>query len=241
MSTTMPRNRPGATTAEGLASLRRKALQRIAEIDSTLSSTPILAYERSQLNTVLRDIDDSIAESVASASPVPRAHHWLKPAIDRMARDIPYEQSVFLMTKYPDGSARKKDRQLQDVFSTIEGALHPYGLFLRRADQKNYSPTSQLWENVQIHMLGSRYGIAVLESRYRDEFNPNVALEYGFMNALGRDVVLLTEENFKHRRADIVGTIGKTFQWSGDRRRMRRSIRAAIDSWMVDLARPRVR
>jgi len=56
-------------------------------------------------------------------------------------------------------------------------------------------------------MLGCDYGVAILEDHVGDEFNPNVALEYGFMLARGSKVVLLKEANFKHTRADIFATI----------------------------------
>ena len=40
-------------------------------------------------------------------------------------------------------------------------------------------------------MLAPAYGIAGLEDRVGDEFNPIVALEYGFLLGWGRAVVLL--------------------------------------------------
>ena len=83
-------------------------------------------------------------------------------------------------------------------------------------------------------MIGCKYGIAILESKYKDEFNPNVALEYGFMTVLGREVILLIEETFKYRRADIVGTLGKEFKWSTSPKVMKnRWLLQSIHGWLI--------
>lgn len=189
----------------------------------------------------LHRVEQNILELLEKSQTVPPGLAALKADVERMHLDAPYEHSVFLMTKFPDApGASDKDQGLDAITKYIEAALRPYGLVLRRADQRNYASSNQLWDNVRAHMLGCRYGIAILESRYRDEFNPNVALEYGFMQALGRDVVLFIEEGFNHRRADIIGTLGKNFRWSPEPGETEASITRAVDSWMIDLGRSRV-
>ena len=61
-------------------------------------------------------------------------------------------------------------------------------------------------------MLGSRFGMAILEDCVQQELNPNIALEYGFMKALNRTVALFRQLNFKHDRADLTGKLAKTFE-----------------------------
>lgn len=213
----------------------------IAAVDIRAGSKALKDIERNQLEDILRGVEDNIVELLDSSSTIPRTHLSLKPDVDRMTAEVPFEQSVFFMTSFAVGKDPVKDRQLKRISDAIEKSLDAYGLRLRRADRRDYSASKQLWDNVQIHMLGCRYGIALLESHYRDELNPNVALEYGFMKALGRDLVLLIEKEFKHRRADILSTLGKQFEWTDDARAMRKSIQAAIHSWMADLGRPRMR
>jgi hypothetical protein len=87
-------------------------------------------------------------------------------------------------------------------------------------------------------MLGCRYGVAILEDHVGDELNPNVALEYGFMKGLGREVVLLKERRFKHLRADLVGTIPKEFDIGADHALDRRSIQDAVSNWLIDIGVP---
>jgi len=213
----------------------------IASIDTQAGSQTLKNLQRFAAEQTLARVEQNMLELLDRMQAVPSNLATLKPDVERMHKEMPYDNCVFLMTKFPENpGATLKDKQLDDITSFIEDALKPYGLLLRRGDRRNFATSSQLWDNVRIQMLGCRYGIAVLESKYADEFNPNVALEYGFMQALGRDVVLLIEESFKHRRADILATLGKNFKWSADAKEMRHSIVNAIDSWMVDLQKPRI-
>ena len=79
-------------------------------------------------------------------------------------------------------------------------------------------------------MFCCKYGVAVLEDIMADEFNPNVALEYGFMRALGKPTLLLKERRFKPR-ADILGTVWHEF----DILNLEVSVTAALSDWVRDL------
>ena len=56
-------------------------------------------------------------------------------------------------------------------------------------------------------------GIAIVEDKYIPELNPNVAIEWGWMTGMGREVLYLREEGFDHERADWSGLINYTFEW----------------------------
>lgn len=224
----------------GLALHWSELRTQLAAIDRHTGAPGLKNLLRITAEQTLNRVEKNILEFLEKSQTVPPGLAALKPDVERMHLDAPFEHSVFLMTKFPDApSASVEDEQLDSLTRYIEEALRPYGLVLRRADQRNYASSSQLWDNVRTHMLGCRYGIAILESKYRDEFNPNVALEYGFMQALGRDVVLFIEEEFKHRRADIIGTLGKSFKWSSKTEETEASIYRAVESWMIDLGRPK--
>jgi nucleoside 2-deoxyribosyltransferase len=79
-------------------------------------------------------------------------------------------------------------------------------------------------------MFGCKYGIAVLEDVFVAEFNPNVALEYGFMRALGKPTLLLKERRFS-ARADILGTLWEQF----DVFDIPTTVKSSIDRWCRDL------
>jgi hypothetical protein len=97
--------------------------------------------------------------------------------------------------------------------------LKDYGPNSLRANDKIYPGDRNPWKNVCIYMLCCRYGIAILGDREADELHANVALEYGFMRALNRQVLLLVGKGFSNVKADIIGTLrtraSRRYCWRG--------------------------
>jgi hypothetical protein len=123
----------------------------------------------------------------------------LFPAVRRFREDHPYESSVFVMMKFADPQMDESQRQLlNDIWRVVSDTLDQRRLKARRADLGTYH--DRLWENVCVHMLGSRYGMAILEDHVAPEMDPNVTLEYGFMKALNRRAGLFRAEDFGHDR-----------------------------------------
>jgi hypothetical protein len=139
-----------------------------------------------------------------------------------------YETNVFLMTRFQDGN-----RMLSELDVTIREGLRAQRMIGHRADDRCYPSDRNLWDNVCTYMLCCKYGIAVLEDIVADEFNPNVALEYGFMRALGKPTLLLKERRFKPR-ADILGTVWHEF----DVLDIRQSVPKALNKWLHDVGAP---
>jgi hypothetical protein len=138
---------------------------------------------------------------------LPEAYRELAPECGRFLADHPdYDRNVFIMTRFVPGN-----RLLVQLDEELRRTLCRNGLDGLRADDRMYPHDRQLWKNVCVYMLSCKYGIAVLEDRVKDEFNPNVALEYGFMRALGKPVLLLKDEGFRNLRADIIGTLHESF------------------------------
>lgn len=129
----------------------------------------------------------------------------------------PYEDSVFVMTKFPDTDAEEeKNQQLKQVIGAVSDGISAAGFTPRIADGPNaFHPN--LWDNVELHLLGCARGVAIVEDRYRSELNPNVAMEWGWMRAMGKPVLYLVEEDFQHFRADTEGLISKPFTWAQPR------------------------
>ena len=148
-------------------------------------------------------------------------------AFTAFRRDHPdYDKNVFIMMSFAG------ETSLAAVWNEIDAALKVHGMKALRADQKTYGASRQLWDNLITYMHGCRHGISVLEHETADEFNPNIALEYGFMRALGKSVLLLKEKRFRKVRADILGTIWMEF----DIANLRKSIRQAVDQWVKDIS-----
>jgi len=85
-----------------------------------------------------------------------------------------------------------------------------------------------LWDNVELHLLGCKRGIAILEDKFLPELNPNVAMEWGWMRGMGRHVLYLVEKDFNSRRADWSGLIERQFEWANPVP----GIKAAVEDWL---------
>ena len=196
------------------------------------------------VNRASRSTDSNSAtknENALVPAWMPDVYHHLANNLERFHQDDPFDRSVFVMMKFSD-RAKMEEWQiecLEAVYGAVKDELDRHGLVARRADQKTYATSKQLWDNLCVYMLGCRYGVAILEDHVGDELNPNVALEYGFMKGLGREVVLLKERRFKHLRADYVGTIPKDFDiGASDHVPDKRSIQDAVQNWLTDISVP---
>jgi len=152
-----------------------------------------------------------------------------KKCVDKFNIDHPFERTVFVIMRFEGGNPNH-DTKLKNLFDFLALELIDFGLETVRADVKDYSSTGILWDNVLCYLHGSKYGIAVLDDLYSEEINPNVALEYGYMLALGKKVLLLKSRSFQNISSDMHGKLWKEFEFEN-----RESIRKAIEAWMVDL------
>ncbi len=129
-------------------------------------------------------------------------------------------------TKFPDGN-EPLDAELTKVIDTGKDSITQNGFYPRIAlGHPRYFPT--VWDNVEIHLLGCARGVAIIENRYKQELNPNVALEWGWMRAMNRDVLFLLEKDFKQFRADILGFIPDTFSWD----QPEQDIPGPVEAWL---------
>ena len=101
--------------------------------------------------------------------------------------------NVFVMMRY------RSAVQFQQIEDAIRRASSEFGLTALFA--KDRALVEDLWENIQIYMRFSRYGVAVFEEIDEREFNPNISLELGYMYAHNRRCLLL-----KDRRMPLMPT-----------------------------------
>jgi hypothetical protein len=159
------------------------------------------SYERERMD-VLQDLVQ-----------FPPQHLQYRELLEQFNKEImvPYRMRVFIMTKYPDGADAKLDAQLQTVINTVKDAVkakayHPY-----LASDKTWH--HNVWENVEFYMFACARGIAIVEDRFNPKLNPNVAMEWGWMRAMKKDVLYLVEKGAKETPADIMGLIKGRFDW----------------------------
>jgi hypothetical protein len=74
-------------------------------------------------------------------------------------------------------------------------------------------------------LLGCKRGIAIVEDKYLPELNPNVAMEWGWMRGMGRNVLYLVEKEFKRQRADWGGLIEAPFDWANPKLGIEKGVR----------------
>lgn len=204
--------------------------KRVIAIPKMRPGGPPPEYEEhlSSMMTTVRTLEWVMNE------PKGETYRKLKDPVKRFFKDSDrkcddYEKNVFLMTRF-----RKGNRTLEQIDRLIRDTLEDRGLVGHRADDRTYPSGRNLWDNVCTYIYCCKYGIAVLEDQIENEFNPNVALEYGFMRALDKPTLLLKEKEFEPR-ADILGTLWEEFDISD----LERTIPPAINRWLDDLGIPR--
>lgn len=155
-------------------------------------------------------------------------YQFLADDCSRFFQDHPeYEKNVFIMTRFVPGN-----RLLEELDHELRACLRSLSYNPLRADDKMYLRDRNLWNNVCVYMQCCSHGIAILEDRIADEFNPNIAIEYGFMRALNKPVLLLADSGFRNLRADVIGTLRGQFDITD----ISGSIRKPIEKWISELS-----
>ena len=114
------------------------------------------------------------------------------------------------MTKYP-AAGEIQAQKLQAVIDAVADGIRKRNYKARIASDAIHH--RWLWDNVELYLLGCSRGVAIVEDKYLPELNPNVAIEWGWMAAMGRNVLFLREKSFRHERADWTGLINDPFDW----------------------------
>jgi len=142
-------------------------------------------------------------------------------------QDGKFDESVFIMTKYPSANDKVKPAtELQNVIDLVTKGIENRGCKPRIASANVLHPW--LWGNVELCLVGCQRGVAIIEDKYLPELNPNVAMEWGWMKGMGRDVLFLREESFQHERADWKGLVDFTFAWANPAP----GVNAALDKFL---------
>ena len=128
----------------------------------------------------------------------------------------------FVMMRFGDTAAHTR------IERTIKNTLKKHGLVGLLARDREFH--EDLYPNILTYMHGCDFGIAVFERLKTDEFNPNVALEVGYMFGLKKQVLLLKDETLRALHTDLVGKLYKEF----DPQHPERTIPGQIDRWLTD-------
>jgi len=132
------------------------------------------------------------------------------------------ESACFIMMRFGRTSQHSK------IEKAIKSTLAKHGIkgFLARDREFN----DDLFSNILTYIHGSAFGIAVFERLETEEFNPNVALEVGYMLGLKKHVLLSKDQTLKALHTDLVGKLYREF----DPQNPGSSIPFQIESWLTD-------
>ncbi len=125
-------------------------------------------------------------------------------SLKRLRERFPDEKKTgFLIMRF--GEAKPYPAIVQAIKATAK----EYGLEIIRADENEFH--DNLWENVQTHMHGCSFGIAVYERIAFEQPNANVGLEVGYMMAMNKPVLLLKDKTVTALQTDLAGKLYKEF------------------------------
>jgi hypothetical protein len=149
----------------------------------------------------------------------------LVPYLRQFMADHPvYERNVFIMMRFSETPAVKQ------IHASVKAALDEHGLHGVRADDRDY--TGELWSNIEVYLTGCKYGIAIFEDIEGANFNPNVALELGYLMGRRKRTLILKDQNLRSLHSDVLHRLYATFDMSN----IDGSIRREVGRWVgVDL------
>lgn len=176
------------------------------------------------IREAIRSHSDHFRRELVDAIDFPPRHQRHFEALKKFWEQGSYEDSVFVMTKFSDTTDAEIGQELEAVIAAVSDGVSTAG-FKPRIARGPLQYHAGLWDNVELHLLGCARGVAIVEDRYRSELNPNVAMEWGWMRAMGRPVLYLVEESFEHFRADTDGLIKEAFTWAAPR--------PGVENWLT--------
>jgi hypothetical protein len=154
----------------------------------------------------------------------------LEPHLRRFLEEHPNPaRNLFVMMRFAESP------QNEEIYEAIEGACSAYGFHAVRADNRDY--TGELWSNIEVYLTCCQYGVAVFEEIDQRNFNPNVALELGYMTGRQKRTLILKEKRLPSLQADVMHRLYKPF----DMFAISETVSREVGRWIeVDLGIPRL-
>jgi hypothetical protein len=161
-----------------------------------------------QKPVIARVVKQNVEDCIKAATR-PKAipgYEGLQPFLDTFSVDhSEFGKNVFIAMRFRPG------KHFIEIHGAIKAALAKFGLNGLRADDKTYPSDGDLWNNICVYMMGCKFGVCVFEEIDERDFNPNVPLEYGFMRAMNRQVLLLKDMRMPKLPSDMTGKLYRHF------------------------------
>ena len=174
-----------------------------------------------------RGLDQVEGRTQVVAAPYIRPQTEPPPQIQDSLRNFRAEYTnsdkvAFIMMQFIQTPAHDR------ITEAIKAELGKHGITGVRADDREYH--HDMFPNVETYMHGCGLGIAVFERIEADTHNPNVALEVGYLFAMGKPVCLLKDRTLPTLPADLVGRLYREF----DPQNPAETIPAVLSKWLSD-------
>lgn len=128
----------------------------------------------------------------------------IQTSLAEFKKDHPDEsKAAFIMMRFGRTSSHEK------IVEAIRSTLKPFGIEGLRADDKQYH--DDVLPNIQTHIYGCKFGIAIFERIEQEDFNPNVSLEVGYLIGIDKPVCLLKDKTLTSLNTDLIGRLYRPF------------------------------
>jgi uncharacterized protein YodC (DUF2158 family)/nucleoside 2-deoxyribosyltransferase len=186
----------------------------------TDENRPYRQYYEYYMLTKVADPDLAKVDSATTQPPPPVE---ITNSLKKFKAKYPDERkTAFIMMRYGKTQAHSR------IAPVIKEALKTHSIIGLRADDGK--PHTDLYWNILTYIYGCGFGIAVFERIEKDDFNPNVAFEAGFMMALGKPVLLLKDNTLQSLHADLNGKLYEEF----DTRSLKKTIPGVVVQWLKE-------
>jgi hypothetical protein len=168
-------------------------------------------------------IIESTPDEFSSASSVGEPPVEIQGSLNRFKADHPNPDKVaFIMMQFGQTRAHA------EITEAVRDGLAAYGIVAVRADGKRYH--DNLFYNVLTYLHGCEMGIAIYERIETQTYNPNVALEVGYLFAMRKPVCLLKDRTLDTLPADLIGQLYDPF----DTQDPAGTIPPVVSKWISD-------
>lgn len=158
----------------------------------------------------------------------------------KVLKDIDFKMSIMpLYTKEEEAFYHKygysavfvimpfKD-ELKTIYDVIVAVFSKYGYIAIRADTKEFA--DDVWLNIKIYLDCCNIAVAVFDQNEQNSYNPNVALEAGYMMAKDCKICFLKDKNLAKLPTDLISKLYKEY----DPNEIEETVTKQLEAWIKD-------
>ena len=120
---------------------------------------------------------------------------------------------------------------LNTIYDIIKTEFNKHGYKAIRADEMEF--TEDLWDNVKVYLDCCKIAVAIFNKDNQENYNPNVALEVGYMLSKGAKVCLLKDSELPKLPTDLISKMYKEY----DSDKIETTLPQKLESWIKNYLR----